>query len=301
MYQKKTFLIIDGNALVHRAFHALPLLATQKRQPTNAVYGFLLIFFKAIRELKPDFVATAFDLPSPTFRHKEFKTYKAKRPKTPEELSQQIPIVKEILRAFEIPIFEKQGFEADDIIGTLSKESSVLCQGIDKELIIENIILSGDLDTLQLIDKNTKVFTPKRGLKDAILYDERAVDERYGLKPEQLVDFKALRGDASDNIPGVPGVGEKTAAKLIKEFGTLEELYSALISGKKISALNQRLLAKLKEYKDQAFFSKMLVEIRRDVPIDFNLEKCRFEKYNKEKIIQNLKNLEFYSLIDRLP
>lgn len=305
MSQKKTFLIIDGNALVHRAFHALPLLVTQKKQPTNAVYGFLLIFLKTIRELKPDFIATAFDLPFPTFRHKQFKGYKAKRSKAPEELNQQFPIVKEILKAFEVPIFEKQGFEADDIIGTLSKESPFLCQGVEKGLIIENIILTGDLDTLQLIDKNTKVYTPKKGLKDAVLYDEKAVSERYGLEPEQLVDFKGLRGDPSDNIPGVPGIGEKTAAKLIKEFGSLENLYLMLgqkpLSKAIVISVNQRFQTLLEEYKDQAFFSKMLVKIKKDVPIDFDLEKCRFGKYNKEKMAQKLKNLEFYSLIRRLP
>jgi DNA polymerase-1 len=296
MAEGKSFLIIDANALIHRAFYALPALSTKKGELVNAIYGFLLVLFKAIRELKPDFIAAAFDLPSPTFRHKKFEEYKAKRPRIPEELSQQISKVKEVLKSFNIPVFEKQGYEADDIIGTLSKRAS------QRQVFptLESIILSGDLDTLQLVDKQTKVYTFKKGIKDAILYDEKAVKERYGLSPSQLVDFKALKGDPSDNIPGVPGIGEKTAARLIKQFGTLENLYSALAQEKKNSQLNFSLLTKLKKYKDQAFFSKMLVEIKRDVPFDFNIKECRLDRFNKKKARAVLKNFEFYSLIDRL-
>ena len=181
-------------------------------------------FLKVIREFQPDYIAATFDTPQPTFRHKEFSEYKIKRPPTPEELFEQIPKVKKVLEEFGIPIFEKEGFEADDLIGTIAKLAP------RKQIIpeIETIILSGDLDLLQLIDKNTKVYTFKKGLKDTILYDEKMVKERYEITPAQLIDFKALRGDPSDNIPGVTGIGEKTAIQLIKDFGSLENLYQEM-------------------------------------------------------------------------
>jgi len=289
---KKRFVVIDANALIHRAYHALPRLTTRKGELVNAVYGFLLVFLKAIREFEPDYIAACFDLPGPTFRHKEFAEYKATRPKAPDELYEQIPRIKEILKTFSVPVFEKEGFEADDLIGTISKNPEV-----EK---IDTIVLSGDLDTLQIVDENTKVYTLKRGVKDTILYDEEKVRDRYQISPTQLPDFKALVGDPSDNIPGVPGIGPKTASRLLKKFGNLENLYSALISGREISALNQRLRVKLEECKEQAFFSKMLAKLRYDVPIDFDLEKCAFGKYNKEKVVEIFKKLEFYTLIKRL-
>jgi len=251
---KKRLIVIDGNALIHRAFHALPPLKTKKGELVNAVYGFFLIFLKAVRELNPDFVVATFDLPGKTFRHKEYKEYKAKRPKAAKELYQQISTVKGILKNFGIPIFEKEGFEADDLIGTIAKKAP------KKQVLpeIEITILTGDLDALQLVDENTRVYTMRRGLKDTVIYDIGAIKERYQLSPSQIVDFKALRGDASDNIPGVPGIGEKTASKLIKEFGSLDNLYSALISGKKISALSPRLRTKLEEYKEQAYFLSLI-------------------------------------------
>ena len=289
--EKKRLIIIDSNSIIHRAFHALPPLTTKKGELVNAVYGFLLVFFKVLREFQPDFVVATFDFPAPTFRHKEFKEYKATRPKAPDELYNQIPKVKEILESFNVPIFEKEGFEADDLIGAIAKLAP------KKQILpaIETIILSGDLDTLQLINLHTKVYILKKGVKETILYDEKAVKERYGLSPEQLVDFKALKGDPSDNIPGVPGIGEKTAIKLIKEFGNLENLYSAL------TGLNQPLRAKLEEYKDQAFFSKNLAKINQNVEIDFDFKKGEWKNYDREKVTKILKDLEFFSLIARLP
>jgi DNA polymerase-1 len=295
---KKRLIVIDSNAIIHRAYHALPPLTTKKGELVNAIYGFLLVFLKAIREFQPDFIVATFDLPAPTFRHEKFKEYKGKRPKAPDELYQQIPKVKEILKTFNVSIFEKEGFEADDVIGTVAKlapKKQVLPE-------IETIILSGDLDTLQLVDKNTKVYALRKGVKDIILYDEEKVKEKFGgLKPSQLPDFKALRGDPSDNIPGVPGIGEKTAIQLIKQFGNIENLYSSLNQWGKILGLNQKTQEKLKEGKESAFFSKTLAQVRTDVPIDFNLEKCRWGKYNKNEVSQLLKDLEFYSLINRLP
>jgi len=191
----KRLVLIDANALIHRGFHAIPPLTTKKGELVNAVYGFTSILLRVLKELKPDYIVTAFDLPKPTFRHLEYKEYKATRPKTPDGLCQQFPKVKKVVQAFDIPIFEKEGFEADDVIGTITKKT-----GKD----IEDIVVTGDLDTLQLVDANTKVYTLKRGMTDTVIYDEKAVWERYGLKPEQLLDFKGLRGDPSDNIPGVP-------------------------------------------------------------------------------------------------
>jgi DNA polymerase-1 len=288
---KKRLIIIDSNSIIHRAFHALPPLTTKKGELVNAVYGFLLVFLKVLRELKPDFVFATFDFPGPTFRHKEFKEYKATRPKASAELYNQIPKIKEILKSFNVPIFEKEGFEADDLIGTISRlapKKQILSE-------IETIILSGDLDTLQLINPQTKVYLLKKGVKDTILYDEKAVQERYGLLPEQLVDFRALKGDPSDNIPGVPSIGEKTAQKLIKEFGSLENLYSNL------DKLKPALGAKLQEYKDQAFFSKNLAKINQNVEIDIDFKKGEWRNYDREKISQIFKELEFFSLIKRLP
>jgi len=296
--EKKRLIVIDGNALVHRAYHALPPLTTKKGELVNAIYGFLLVFLKAIREFQPDFVVATFDLPAPTFRHQKFKEYKATRPKAPDELYKQIPEIKEILRAFNVPIFEKEGFEADDLIGTIARLAP------KKQIIpeIETIILSGDLDTLQLVNHYTKVYTLRKGMKDTILYDEEAVKERYNLQPSQLIDFKALKGDPSDNIPGVPGVGEKTAIKLLQEFENLENLYKGLKEkSEKAKKLKSHLRKVLLEYEDQAFFSKMLAKIKRDVEIDFDFKKCDWKKYEKEKVIQIFKDLGFYSLIERLP
>ncbi len=299
MTDKKRLIIIDSNSIIHRAYHALPSLTTKKGDLVNAVYGFLLVFFKAIREFQPDFIAACFDFPAPTFRHKKYKGYKAKRPPAPEELYQQIPKVKEVLEGFNVPIFEKEGFEADDLIGTISKKFS------KKQILpkAETIILSGDLDTLQLVDKNTKVYLLKKGVKDTVLYDENLVKEKYGgLTPNQLQDFKALRGDPSDNIPGVTGIGEKIAIELLLKFGSLENLYKEIEeNSEKAGKLKPNLREMLLKYKEQAFFSKSLAQIKKDVPIDFNFKKHRFKEYNKEKVIQVLKKFEFHSLIKRLP
>ena len=311
--KKKHLLIIDANSVIHRAYHALPLLTTKKGELVNAVYGFLLVFFKAIKDFQPDYIAACFDFPGPTFRHKKYKKYKAKRPPTPKDLVSQIPKVKEILNAFSVPVFEKEGFEADDIIASLKIKN--------QRAKIKNIIISGDLDLLQLVDKQTGVYILRKGVKDTVLYDENLVKEKFqGLTPEQLLEFKALKGDPSDNIPGVPGIGEKTAIQLIKQFGTLENLYKAvnqrpphqIIGGGLINArlpapessdggqVNQRLRAKLEEYKEQAFLCKGLVEIKKNIPLDFNLKECQWGKYREEKVVEVLKGFGFESLIKKL-
>ncbi len=301
--EKKRLIIIDSNSVIHRAFHALPPLTTQKGEVVGAVYGFLLFFLKAIKEFQPNFIVACFDFPAPTFRHKKYKEYKAKRPPAPKELYSQIPKIKELLKKFNIMIFEKEGFEADDLIGTISRLAPKK-QAVPE---IETIILSGDSDVLQLVDKNTKAYNLRRGVKDAFLYDEKEVQKKYDILPSQLLEFKALRGDPSDNIPGVTGVGEKTAIKLVKHFGSLENLYEKIQNSKfdfdKTSGFQvpEKLKIKLLDYKEQAFFSKDLVKIKRNAEIDFKLEKCRWDGYEKEKVIRFLKDLEFYSLISKLP
>lgn len=299
MTDKKRLIVIDCNSLIHRAYHALPPLTTKKGDLVNAVYGFLLVFFKAIQEFQPDYIAATFDVHAPTFRHKEFKEYKAKRPPAPEELYQQIPITKEVLSAFNVPIYEKEGFEADDIIGTIVRLA--VRQQILPQLDI--IVVSGDLDTLQLINSQTRVFVLRKGVKDTTLYDKDTVIEKYqGLEPKQLIDFKALRGDPSDNIPGVTGIGEKTAVELIKEFKNLDNLYNALDKNEITSdSVKARVKEILLQQKEQAFFSKSLVQIRMDAPIEFSLENCQWKRYNKEKVTKVLENLEFYSLVKRVP
>lgn len=296
--RKKRLVAIDSNSIIHRAYHALPSLTTKKGELVNAVYGFLLVFLKSIKDFQPDFIAAVFDFPGPTFRHKKYKKYKAKRPPAPKELSLQIPIVKEVLKAFNVPVFEKEGFEADDIIGTIARlapKKQVFPQ-------LETIILSGDLDSLQLVDSKTKVYVLRKGVKDVVLYDEKLVKEKFqGLEPEQILDFKALRGDPSDNIPGVTGIGEKTAIELLLEFGSLENLYREIEeNSKKAKKLKPKLKETLIKYKEQAFLSKDLAQIKTNALLDFNLKKCQWRKYDKEKIVKTLKKLEFYSLIEKL-
>jgi len=297
MKETKNFIIIDGNALVHRAFHALPPLETKEGELVNAIYGFLLVFFKAVKDFNPGYIAACFDLAAPTFRHKKFPLYKAKRPKAPKELYEQIPKIKKILKSFHVPTFEKQGFEADDLIGTIAKKVS----RSKKNHGTTTIILSGDLDTLQIIDRNIKVYTLRKGVKDTVLYDEEKVKARYHVPPSLFVDFKALKGDASDNIPGVAGIGEKTASQLVAGFGGLENIYKEIEQdSKKSKRIKSRIKKLLLQSKDQAFFSKMLAQIEYNVPINFELERCKWI-YDKEKITEILKKFQFFRLINSLP
>ncbi|MFH1780873.1 MAG: 5'-3' exonuclease H3TH domain-containing protein [Candidatus Nealsonbacteria bacterium] len=288
MVNKKVLVVFDSNSVIHRAFHALPLLTTKKGEVVGAVYGFLLVFLKAIKEFQPDFVAACFDVKGPTFRHEKYQQYKALRPKAPPELYLQIPMVQDVLKNFSVPVYEKQGFEGDDLIGTISKTASL------QE--IETIIISGDSDNLQLVNENTKVYALRKGVKDTVLYDEKLVIEKYqGLKPKQLIDYRALRGDATDNIPGVKGVGEKTAIDLLQRFSTLENIYQSL---GEIKLKTQDLLLRSKK---DAFMSKDLATIIQDVPMDFNLSDCRWSHYDKVKAVRSMESFGFHSLIPRLP
>ena len=287
---KPKFLIFDGNALVHRSFHALPpTMTTKDGEMVNAVYGFTSFLLKAIKEFKPAYVAVTFDLAGPTFRHEQFTEYKAHRVKAPDELYAQLDKTKEVVRAFNIPIYEAKGFEADDCIGTIAEKTGGK---------IDTVIVTGDMDTLQLINDSTFVYSMSRGLSESILYDAKAVRERFGFGPERMVDYKALRGDPSDNIPGVKGIGEKTATDLIKDFGEIENLYKKIDTA--ADKIKPRILELLKEYKKEAFLSKDLATIRTDAPIKFDLEECRFAKVNEQNIIDIFSRLEFNSLMARL-
>ncbi len=295
MPTKEKFVIFDGNALVHRAWHALPPLTTREGMLVNAVYGFTTIFLRVLKELKPKYVAVTFDRREPTFRHQEFKAYKAQRQKQSQEFYDQIPLIKEIVAAFNLPIYEVPGFEADDIIGTVTKIIS------SEYPELESIIVTGDLDTLQLVDEHTKVYTLKHGLVDTITYDQKAVKERYGLEPQQLIDYKSLRGDPSDNIPGVKGIGEKTAAELIKNFGNLDNLYKELEKdSKKTKALKPSVKELLLHNKKEAYLSKKLVSIVRNVKIIFVIDDCLLGKFAEDKLIALFQQLEFKSLLPKI-
>ncbi len=264
----------------------------------NAVYGFSSILLKILREFAPEYIAAAFDVAGPTFRDEEFAEYKAKRPKAPDELYAQIPLVKKVLAALNISIYERQGFEADDVIGTVAK----LIQKKQAHPRVESIIVSGDLDTLQLVDENTKVYTMRKGLQDTVLYDMEAVKRRFaGLVPEQMADYKGLRGDPSDNIPGVTGIGEKTAILLLTQFQSLDNLYKEIEENSAAAKkLKPKLREKLIQYKDQALFSRELATIRLDVPIDFRIEELQWRDFNRGEVDKIFKELGFRSLLARL-
>jgi len=292
----RKLILIDGNALVHRAFHALPpTLTSPKGVLTNAVYGFTSVLIKMIKELKPDYIAASFDLAAPTFRHEEFAEYKSHRIKAPDELYAEIPMVKDILIAMGIPIYERQGFEADDLIGSLAEKSKDFPD-------VQTIIATGDLDTLQLVEGDkVVVFTLRKGVTDTVTYNEKEVKKRFsGLLPGQMTDYKGLKGDPSDNIPGVPGIGEKTAITLIGKYKSIENLYEQLAKDKKPKDISPKLAEKLLENKDMAFFSKKLATIIRNVEVDFSLVKSDWrQNIDKEKINGLLKELGLYSLVKR--
>jgi len=287
--ENKKLILIDGNAIIHRAYHALPPLSTKKGELVNAVYGFTSTLLSVISQFKPDYVVASFDLAGPTLRHDKFDQYKANRVKGDDELYAQIPRVKEVVRAFNIPIYEKEGFEADDIIGTIATQIK------SEKQSIETIVVTGDMDTLQLVNDTTKVYTMKRGLSDAIIYDAEKVFERYGLKPEQLIDFKGLRGDPSDNIPGVKGIGEKTAVTLLQKYKDINGVYE------NIGEVKGAIKEKLERDKANAILSKDLATIVLDAPVTFELEKSRLHDFDRDKIVELLKELNFFSLIKRLP
>jgi len=298
MTSPKTFryMLVDGNALIHRGYHAIPVLNTKNGEQTNAVYGFTTILLKAIKDIKPTHIVCTFDLAGPTFRHDQYKEYKGTRVKADQELYNQIPRVKEVVGVLNIPIVEKQGFEADDCLGTLA----VTIHKADPEA--EVIIVTGDLDTLQLVNHKIRVYTMRKGISDTVIYDAKAVRSRYGLSPEQMVDYKALRGDPSDNIPGVKGIGEKTAGDLIKKFGSFENLYKE-IKSKNPEDLNikPRILNLLIVQEDQAVMSRQLSKIDCAVPMDVQMPQYDLDPVHLQAVVKLFQELEFRSLINKLP
>lgn len=292
---KDRYMLIDGNALIHRGYHAIPVLNTKSGEQTNAVYGFSLILLKAMADIKPTHVACTFDLAGPTFRHQQYKEYKGTRVKADQELYDQIPRVKEVVRALNIPIFEKQGFEADDLLGTLAKR--IHAEHPEAEVII----VTGDMDTLQLVNHVIKVYTMRKGITDVVIYDAKAVRARFGFNPDQMVDYKALRGDPSDNIPGVKGIGEKTAAELIKEFKSLDGLYKAISEKRIENRIKPRILQMLKDQEKEARMSYELSTIDCNVPEKTDVPQYDFDAAHLQSTVKLFQELEFRSLIGKLP
>lgn len=286
----KRLVLIDGNALLHRAYHATPPFTTSKGELVNAVYGFSSMILKALSELKPDFVAIAWDEKGPTFRHQAYTQYKATRGPADDGLSSQYPRVFEVVDSLNIPEFSVSGYEADDLIGTLALQA-------EKEKNLEIIILTGDRDIMQLIDKKIKVLMPRKTLADVGLYGVEEFVARYGFSPKQLMDYKALAGDASDNIPGVAGIGDVTATKLVHQFDTIEKLYQP----ENLKTLPERMQRLLAIGAESAVMSKNLATLDLKAPIKLNLTKCQVHDYDHQKAIKLFEELEFKSLIVRLP
>jgi DNA polymerase I len=285
---KKLFLI-DGNAIIHRAFHAIPKhFSDTEGAPTNAVYGFTSMLLNIINGQNPEYLAVSFDRPAKTFRHKEFAEYKATRTKAPDELYAQIPRIKEVVEAFNIPIHEIDGFEADDVLGTLS------VQATNHKEDLETYIVTGDMDTLQLVNDKVRVFAPQSGFKAAKIYTPDQVVEKHGLNPDQIIDFKALKGDSSDNIPGVPGIGDKGATTLLQKYKTLDTIYENL------DEITGSIHDKLAQNKELAYKSQYLATIVLDVPVTLKLEDCGTLDFDEEKIAELFEFLRFRSLLIKL-
>ncbi|MEI8143256.1 MAG: 5'-3' exonuclease H3TH domain-containing protein [Candidatus Berkelbacteria bacterium] len=345
----KTLVLIDSNAVIHRAYHALPkTMSTSTGVLTNAVYGYATTLIKVLEDLKPEYIAASFDVSKATFRLAEYSEYKAHRIKADQELYDQIPLVREMLAALNIPVYEMEGFEADDVIGTIAHKVQVTSnnnQTIDDQQlnILHTYIVTGDKDAFQLVDGNIEVYDLRHGLREAQIINSTVIRAKYNLDPYDFIDLKALAGDPSDNIPGVPGIGPKTATTLIQRFDTLVKLYEEIekllpavistdlsfvalakegaeksSSPEKISPptpwsrddklieavakridIKPRILRLLIEHKEQAFLSQRLATIRKDVPIDFDIEKCRWGDYDKEELRVFFEKMQFHSLLRR--
>jgi DNA polymerase-1 len=285
--KRKKLVLVDGHAMIHRAFHAVPEdLSTTSGEPVNATFGFTSMLMKALLEEKPDYIAMTFDRPTPTFRHQQYTPYKAHRPTLPDNMRPQFGRIREVVQAFGIQIYEKDGYEADDVLGTLSVQARQ--QGVD------TIIYTGDMDTLQLVNDHVMVKVAKRGITEITEYTESEVEARYGFAPKKLPDFKGLVGDKSDNIPGVPGIGEKTAMRLIAQYGDLENI---LAHSNELKPKEQKLLC---DGADQARQSKYLATIVLDAPVQLDLEACRLTHIDSEKVLTLFRQLEFNRLVDRV-
>ena len=283
--EKKRLVLVDGNAILHRAYHALPALTTRNGELVNAVYGFSLMLFKIFSELHPEYLAVSFDTAAPNFRHSEFVGYKANRPRMDSELAGQIEKVHQLVAAFNIPIIEVDGYEADDVIATLAKQAPK----------IEVVIVTGDKDLMQLVNDQVKLYMPTRGLSEGQMVGVEEVRVKMGVSPEQIADYKGLVGDQSDNYPGVPGIGPKTATALLEKFGTVEGVYQRLgeIESKTV-------LDKLALGAESAVLSKKLAKTLTDVPVSLDLKDCVARDYDREKVRAFFKELGFRSLVGRL-
>lgn len=294
----KRLVLFDAHAIVHRAYHALPDFATKAGEPTGGLYGLSTMLMRAIQDFEPDYMAACYDLPGPTFRHKEYKDYKAGRAKTDDELKQQLQRSRDIFTAFHIPIYDSPGFEADDMLGTIVEQTK-------KQKDLEILIVTGDMDTLQLVSgKRVRVFTLRKGINDTVVYDEEAVMTRFGFGPLQLPDYKGLRGDPSDNIIGIAGIGEKTGSELIQKFGSIEGIYKALHKGKEKlieAGIKPRMVELLAAGEEDALFSKMLATIRRDAPIEFSLPSQTWkDTFTIDSAVTLFNQLEFKTLASRM-
>lgn len=296
--KKERLILLDSHAIIHRAYHALPEFMNSRGEPTGAIYGLATMLFKIITDLKPDYIIACFDLPKKTFRHEAYDSYKAGRAKADDALVSQLIKSRDFFKACSVPIYECEGFEADDLLGTISEQ---LKKKRDK---IEIIIASGDMDTLQIVENDSvMVYTLKKGINDTILYNEKKVFERFGFSPKNLPDYKGLRGDPSDNIIGIKGIGEKTATTLISKYGTIENIYKTINKNEeelKKLGITERILTLLKEGEEEALFSKTLATIRLDAPIKFELPKSHWKNtVNKNNVAEFFRDMEFKSLQDR--
>ncbi len=281
-------MLLDSNGLIYRGYHALPPLTTSRGELVNAVFGFCSILLRGIQDVQPEYVAACFDLPGPTFRHEQFAAYKATRTPMPDDLRSQFPKVREVVAALRIPVYEMAGFEADDVIGTITRDMDA--RGID------TTVVTGDLDMLQLVTDRTRLMTTRQGVDATVYYDPARIWERFELRPDQMIDYKALKGDPTDNIPGIPGVGEKTAAKLVSEFGSVDGIYAKLDEVRP-----DKLREKLAEAREQVMQSRELSRIIRDLPISLDLEAARLSDYDRAEVVRLFREFEFRTLIDRLP
>jgi DNA polymerase-1 len=291
MEKEKTggkFLIMDGHSLAYRAFFALPLeLQTKKGLHTNAVLGFTRMLLRLLQDESPDYLLVTFDYPAPTFRHQTYSRYKATREKTPGEMTEQMPLVKEILQAFNISFIELEGYEADDLIGTFAVKG--------EEAGLDTFIVTADADAYQLLTPKVKVLITRKGISQLEVFSIESLQEKYGLTPGQWIDFKALKGDSSDNIPGVPGIGEKRAMQLLKEYGALEEVI------RHVNDIPGKVGKSLSAYTRQALISKDLVTIQKDIPLDLEIEACRLQTPDWQSLYKIFRALEFNNIIDKIP
>lgn len=283
----KKFLLIDGNAIFHRAYHSLPPFKTSRGEPTNAIYGFLRMLFDVYNKEKPEYLVIAWDSAAPTFRHEQFQEYKGTRPAPPEDLYPQLPRLKEVLKTLGFAFLELPGYEADDILGTLVYQA-------EKESDIYNVVVTGDRDTFQLVSDKTIVMMPLKGISQVILCDSSYIEQKMGIRPDQIVDYKALAGDSSDNIPGVTGIGSKQAVALLQHYGTLFDIYENLAhlpAGQK---------EKLVKNREKAFLSQRLAKILLEVPLQFHVEDFHVQPFNYQNIQQLFQELEFTSLFKKI-